>query len=276
MAELVKRKKPCNTCGGWYNYKSSRNCNSCKKNKRIQNYTKQLESAGKKRDTARKEAKQNAALTYFSKTICKVCGGNERYVTSAGCMKCQKSESTVNWQLKKHKSRLSSHISHPNLQLMFNIHIDAVMFDEEDSEMSASINDADFKKLLNKYLLAAEDWTYLKKNNKGEYEDSNYLRFLVATEKYDRSPNNKRLQVDLLYAEFNLYDAIKKSKYNFDLPDFRIFDPNIHTLSDIMEILSADKEFQYKQKQESQAFYRRVLKTGEAHPLYELAKELVK
>lgn len=275
MADLIKRKKACSKCDGWYNYKSSRNCYNCKKSKRIQDYTKQLESIGKERDTARKKAKANGDLTYFSKTACKDCGSNERYVSSAGCMKCQKSDSSLDWQKKKQQSRLSSNISTSNLHVLFNMHIDAVMFDEEDSELSASMENSDFTQFLDKYLNEVENWNYLRKNNKGKYTDSNYLHFLAATEKHDISPGNKRLQVELLYAECNLYDAIKKSKYNSDVPDFKIFNPALHTLSDVAEILNEDKEFQHKQKQKLQDFYRKVLKAGESHPLYELAIKLM-
>ena len=111
MADLIKRKEACSKCNGWYNYKSSRNCCNCKKSKRIQDYTKQLESIGKERDTARKKAKANGDLTYFSKTACKDCGSYERYVSSAGCMKCQKSESIENNQkIKQHEPKRRKHI----------------------------------------------------------------------------------------------------------------------------------------------------------------------
>lgn len=276
MADLIKRKKACPKCDGWYNYKSSRNCYNCKKSKRIHDYTKQLESIGKERDTARKKAKANGDLTYFSKTACKDCGSNVRYVSSAGCMKCQKLESIEKNQMIKQQRQLSSNISNPNLQLFFNMHIDAVMFDEEDSEYSASMEDSDFTQLLNKYLANAESWNYQRKNIKGEYIDSNYLNFLAATEKHNRSPANRRLQIDLLYSECNLFEIIKKAKYHFEPPEFKIFDPCEHTFNDVLAILNADKEFQSKKEQESREFYRKVLKAGESHPLYELAREFMK
>ena len=242
MADLIKRKKACPKCDGWYNYKSSRNCYNCKKSKRIQDYTKQLESIGKERDTARKKAKANGDLTYLSKTTCKDCGSNVRYVSSAGCMKCQKSESTLDWQKKKQQWRLSSNISTPNLHLLFNMHIDAVMFDEEDSELSANLNDSEFKQLLAQFLNVVEISSYQNKNRKGEYTNQNYISFVSAKEKYARSPQNHRLKIDLLYAECVLFEDIKNSKYNEELPEFQIFKPDTHKLSDIYNLLKHDKK----------------------------------
>lgn len=242
MADLIKRKKACPKCDGWYNYKSSRNCYNCKKSKRIQDYTKQLESIGKERDTARKKAKANGDLTYFSKTACKDCGSYERYVSSAGCMKCQKSESIEKNQKIKQQRQLSSNISYPNLRLFFNMHIDAVMFDEEDSELSANLNDSEFNQLLAQYLNVVEILSYQNKNRKGEYTNTNYISFVSAKEKYARSPQNHRLNIDLLYAECVLFEDIKKSKYNEELPEFQIFKPNIHKLSDVYNLSKHDKK----------------------------------
>lgn len=275
MAKIVKRKKPCNKCGCWFNYES-RNCVGCKKIKNAQRYAERLKSEGKEKNTARKDERIKGTLTYISQRACTNCGNRERYVSSAGCIKCHKHSSKKSWQRIKDSKRQDSSISNPNIQLLFNVHIDAVMFDCEDSEFAANLNESQFTQLLNKYLANAESWNYQRKNIKGEYIDSNYLNFLAATEKHNRSPANRRLQIDLLYSECNLFEVIKKAKYRFEPPEFKIFDPCEHTSNDVLAILNADKEFQSKKEQESREFYRKVLKTGESHPLYELAREFMK
>ncbi|WP_289097683.1 hypothetical protein [uncultured Pseudoalteromonas sp.] len=223
MTELIKRKKACAKCGGWYNYKSSRNCNSCKKSKRIQDYTKQLESSGKERNTARKEAKLDGALTYFSATDCKKCGSNERYVSNAGCIECQKLASIEKWHKDKNITITQLILSNPNAPHHFHRQFDFVMFDEKDIDWFANMTDSEFKQRLDRYLNDVDSLSYLHKNSKGEYENTRYVNYLNARKLYDRNPHNIEWKNGMFSAEYGLVYYVYHNKYKEELPELKEF-----------------------------------------------------
>ncbi|MEI4549919.1 hypothetical protein [Pseudoalteromonas spongiae] len=222
MATLVKRKKPCTKCDSLYNYKC-RSCVGCSKKKSKSLYSQSLKSDGKKRNTNRKLAAQAGNKIYES--ICSICGHDEKYVSSAGCVSCHikngKNAYAKKVRFKEHKERLDFHY-----QIIFNTLMD---FDGEVSEWYQwAIKNPDFEKSIveairkkgredDKRVNAYHALEQAIQNGEKEAEEINALEnnpaftiYLKALQLYERSPSNPKYILNLLEAEFDMHSIVRK------------------------------------------------------------------
>ncbi len=222
MTTIVKRKNPCAKCGSLYNYKC-RSCVGCSKNKSHIQYSNRLTLMGKKRNKTRKLAKQAGKNTY--KSNCNRCSSNKKYVSSAGCIKCHKDNAK-----KAYTKKRCSEERKQRFEFRYQITFNSLMgFDGTDAEWyEAAIKSPNFERSIvesirktgrNDKKRQRNYYKFIEGTKKGEKilerldaleNNPIYIAYLHFLSQYERSPKNAKCIFNLLEAEFNMHNIVRK------------------------------------------------------------------